>query len=377
MGGTMSKILFFSLIFISIFNLQVQSQINDYTISKVKVIQAGKDEGLIGWKNPVAGGYSTPRTFIISNKNLIYVPDGANNRINVYDLSFNYVKTIIESGKRTYIDKSRTMQIDDDENMYYSFSDDGLYKLDKEGKRVFFVDAKKLPGDTLTHNALFPIKGEVFFYGNDNEVRLITNNGVIENSEKAFARLNTLSLNNESRMVSSNSKFVLPVEKKKLFNDIRNEKQCIMIDDCAYIYEAERVRQYFKRISEIKDFVEKNDPLVADNKSKKAQFDVLPAGASFIGYDSDHDGYWVSRERNEINAYSLFILIYSKYGVFLDAFYYGAEKLMKHENTTSMDNDLFRYPTTAAVIAVAPSGDVYFLIGNEKEYTFYKAARRW
>ena len=73
-------------------------ELNNYSIIEIKVIPTGKTEGMLGWELRVAGGHSGPTSFTISDK-YIYVPDRVNHRINVYDLNFNFVKTIIEDKK--------------------------------------------------------------------------------------------------------------------------------------------------------------------------------------------------------------------------------------------------------------------------------------
>jgi hypothetical protein len=372
MEGIMFRTIFTILILILSVNYQIQAQINDYPISKIKVISVGKEDGLIGWESPVAGGYSKPRTMVISRENMVYVPDGANNRINLYDLSLNYVKSIKEEGKRTFIDKSQTLMIDEHGSMYYSFPDSGLFKLDKGGKRIYYIDAHDLPKNVIYKNALFLIDDEAYYYGDDDKIRLIAKDGALEDTESAFARLEEHSINNKMKTTSIDPQIELTSEKKKIFTDIRKEKHYILTDDCAYISDAKRAREYFKQIRTVRDYVYKSE----SNKPDNTQYDELPTNTSFISYDDDHNGYWMGEVMDGKGAFEYYILVYSKYGEFLDAFYYGAQKYVKQNNQTFIERDA-RYPTTGAIITIAPSGDVYFLMGNEKEYTFYKVTRSW
>ena len=89
----------------------------------------------------------------------------------------------------------------------------------------------------------------------------------------------------------------------------------------------------------------------------------------FIGYDAKHNSYWQGSIDKPDNIIKYAVIIYSKYGELLDAFYYG--------QYTNFEPDNILYPATEALIAVAPDGDVYFLTGNKKEYTFYKVECNW
>jgi hypothetical protein len=39
--------------------------------------------------------------------------------------------------------------------------------------------------------------------------------------------------------------------------------------------------------------------------------------------------------------------------------------------------DFSQYPTSGAEVAIAPSGDVYFLVGSKEKYTLYKVENNW
>ena len=93
----MKRIILVGTLFLITFVLS--AQINDYTFTLIKTIPNGAEVGLIGWDERAMrmGGSPGPRTFTISYDDKIYLPDLANERINIYDLNLNYLLTIIEN----------------------------------------------------------------------------------------------------------------------------------------------------------------------------------------------------------------------------------------------------------------------------------------
>ena len=92
-------------------------------------------------------------------------------------------------------------------------------------------------------------------------------------------------------------------------------------------------------------------------------FDGL--GIKFIGYDNNHYSYWDAwTKRNSEDISKYFVLILSKYSEVIFAFYYGQLK--------DSNYDIQTYPTSGARIAIEPNGDVWFMVGSNKGYDFYK-----
>ncbi|MBN1699751.1 MAG: hypothetical protein JW881_19710 [Spirochaetales bacterium] len=90
----------------------------------------------------------------------------------------------------------------------------------------------------------------------------------------------------------------------------------------------------------------------------------------FAGYDDANHSYWTAAEKASINGMkNQIIVVIDNLGELVDAFQYG-----KLENDIPQRND---YPASGAKVAIAPSGDVWFMAVSPEGYDFYRVDRQW
>jgi hypothetical protein len=342
--------------------------LNNYQLEKAKVILTGKEKGLLGWEPAVAGGKSGPTSFAISS-NRLYVPDRVNNRLNVYDNNFNYLNTIFDKTDNV-IHFATKMKVDEQGNIVASIASFGLKKIKADGSDVFTIKYADLPSQVRDQNNFFPIDSDVFIYDDNEEIAYITDKGQIVKGSEAIDRLKFHSSAN-TKSISKNE-IIVPADKKTSIDQLAaNSKYILFIED-YFSSEFYKNEEYFKKIKNVRDYVrtQKQSQSSTAIKDKTIDINLSKWGLNFIGYDSDHNGYWDGTQTISTQGFNKeAIIVFSRYGELLDAFYYG-------QNDNGKENyNLF--PATNSILAVAPSGDVYFLVGNEKEYTFYKVTRRW
>jgi hypothetical protein len=131
--------------------------------------------------------------------------------------------------------------------------------------------------------------------------------------------------------------------------------------------------EYFEKIKAVRDYIIAEKEKLYGYK-KKVDINLDNYSLHFIDYDDDHNGYWEAIRDDSENQKSYAVIIFSKYGELLDAFFYGQ---YKEGEDGSLKPYFQNFPASGAEIAIAPDGDVYFMIGNKKEYTFYKVKRAW
>ena len=369
----MKKIyLLFGLLIFCILLTSNSYSINEYSIIKIKNIASGKNEEQIGWEPAVAGGFSGPTSIVISKDNELYIPDRVNDRINVYDLNFNFIRTIIEKeNKKAHFTKK--LKIDDDGNLIYLSSSKGLVKINSNGDNLFLVDKNKLPRQVTQYRLFFPIADNVFIYNDQGEVAYIDNTGKIESADKAVNRLIEIENKNKENALSTVIKITDAM--KQTIKSLQMSKKHLIVGDNFYSTSIYKTREYFDKIKDIREYIKSEKSKIYGGEEKKElNINLDDYGYTFYGYDKEHNGYWGAGKQDDDNTWNSAIIIFSKYGEILDAFYYGQYK--KGENT-GLQPDYSLYPTSGAEIAVAPSGDVYFLVGSKEKYTLYKVERRW
>ena len=346
---------------------------------KVKTIPAGKEEGLIGWneKNIEGGGYPGPVTFTISKNNVIYIPDRINARINLYDLRLNFVRTIIDKEKESHF--AFSMKVDEDDNIISVLIGKGMKKIDNNGNKLFFVSYKNLPEETMYIYNYFPIENKIYFYNDSADLEIINESGSILKNDQALGVLKDVSrkltASDNSLAVSNHSQGQGPelmIEKDRQIKNYQDNAKHILIGDKLFTTNFKKMKEYNENMKEI------NSALVEAGLSKGTkpqpdkQIDLEIKKYSFglIGYDNDHNSYWQLTERKTVKHIRMqAIAVYSRYGELLDAFYYG--QIFHYEN----NNEL--YETTGSHVAVAPNGDIYFMLGHKKGHTFWKVERQW
>ena len=363
----MNKIIYIFLFFIFLTGLLYSDELSNYSIIKIKDIPSGKEEGMIGWQPAIAGGKSGPSCFAISKKN-IYIPDRVNYRINVYDLDSVFIRSIVEQkDKKAHF--SNSLKIDEKGNIIYLSSRTGLRKIDNNGNIVYSLD-KNLPRKVHQYKSFFPLNDEIFIYNDQGEVESISNSGKIEAVCKAKARLQEIT-NTEDKLQNTISRAIkIPDEKKQIIDILGNSSKHLMVGDNFYSANFRDNKEFFDKVKELREFVRlekvKNRGI---EEKKEININLDKYSMKFIGYDKEHNSYWKGIQDKVKDAKNYAVIIYTKYGELLDAFYYGQH----YKNKPNLE----LYSTSGALVAVSPAGNVYFLVGNKKQYTLYKVERQW
>ena len=346
--------------------------INEYPLIKIKDITSGKDEGQIGWEPAVAGGFSGPTSIAISKDNKLYVPDRVNYRINIYDLNFNFIKTIIEKTiKKAHF--TQNLKIDDDNNIIYLSSSKGLVKINSDGDNFFSVAKKQLPRQVTQYKNFFPIADKIFIYNDENKIECITNKGEFIKGDKIKPEIKKI----ENKWVNeSQVRFIeLPDNIMKIIEDLQQNSSLLIINNNFYDRNFRKNREYFEKIKDIREYVKLEKAKVRSSVEKKeVNLSIEDFSIHFFDYDANHNSYWMGIIDKPNKTKKFAVIIYSKYGELLDAFYYGQ---YKKGETPGWQHDFSQYPTSGAEVAIAPAGDVYFLVGNKEKYTLYKVECRW
>jgi len=324
---------------------------------KIKSISVGQQSGQIGWEMEIAGGGGGADNFLITNDNRIILQDRINYRFNIYDMDMNYITTVTEKDivELCYAYKINITSDDD----IIGVTENGFKKMDESGNTIFFINKNKLPVKVYRYDYYFPVDDEIFIYDDNDSLGVITRDGIIGTKEEAIKVINKL--NNQFKEDNESD---TPVVLHDKINNIKLRYDYPVIKDEVYTISFQLFKDF---IDEIRSHYE-NKNLHKNQVIKENDFYKYNIG--LIGYDEIHNSYWYAIEKNSINGKRKYIIIvYSKYGVLLASFYFGLYSNMRFNNEL--------YPTSGAEVAIAPNGDVYFMVGNEKEYTFYKVKRAW
>ena len=161
----------------------------------------------------------------------------------------------------------------------------------------------------------------------------------------------------------------IPEEVKEILYSVGSRYPGVVIDGCFYSNNLTKQKEYFAKLREA--FREVTLPQSQMSASVCIELDDYSVTQS--GFDSDHNYYWWANTRNANEGkHKQVVIVLNKYGQILDAFQYG-----EIDKSSPDYYDKTTYPTSGATVAVAPSGDVWFMVGNEKGYNFYKAERQW
>ena len=357
-----------NIILIFITNFLFNNELHNYSFQKIKDIESGNEEGLIGWQTDDAGGYSGPTSFVILSNNHLIIPDRVNYRINVYDNNMKFDRTIIEKGKKN-AHFAMNLKVDKDYNLYYSFADLGLIKTDISGNQIYKVDHKKLPAQVKFNDNFFPLENKVLIYNDQHEVEMINSAGVIEKPDVAKRQMQALSLQEETKQTNLAGGISVPDEVKRGIDPLKNDNKHILINDKFYSTDFLKNKEYFEQIKSVREHVKSEKVSRGIRPIKEISIDLDKYSMRLIGYDDEHNSYWRGIKDKVKHTKDLAVIVFSKYGELLDAFNYG--QYFHNEPNTEL------YKTTESVIAVAPSGDVYFLVGSKEKYTMYKVERKW
>jgi hypothetical protein len=358
-----------SLLLLGLFLFSVTLRAQDlgtYPLTKVTTIQVGSDEGMIGWEPAIAGGYSGPTSFVITAGSRIYVPDRVNKRLDVFDWNFDFIKCIYGQKGENAAYYSSVMKADSSGNIIALVGGEVLKKINPEGKDIFSIKRADLPERVYRYVDFFPLGDGIFFYNDKNSIQYISQDGKIESTKKAKERLKEIAL--KENQISSKLKVMegLPENKITILDNIEKNPRYLMLNGKFYSSEFSRVQEYFDKVSEVREYIRAK---TIKQEQKNFSVNLSNYMVDFLDYDSDNNSYWEAALKNSGAISMRGILIFSSFGELIDGFYFS--------RAYQGGADLQAYPTSGAVIAVAPNGDIYFMVGNKTNYTIYKAERTW
>ena len=351
---------FFILIILlfSLFN-GYSSDIKNYELIFIKTIPIGKEEGNIGFLQRIAGGMPRgPETIAIDKYKNLYIPDFANSRINVYDLDLNYLKTIEEPENKT-MHHATKLFIDNDKNIMEISAGLGLKKINQTGETILYLDQNKLP-ENIRQGDFFVISSYIIYYDDNGFIKSITPDGEIRDSAETSNIIREI----EKKEINNTSKEEQKVlaSKRNVLIDIQSKGRHIIIGDKYYTTDFLYMKDYFEKGAEYYAFKKS-----LENEIKKENININEKSLKrsiFIGFDDEHNSYWRTYDQS-LKKWKEFVFVYSNYGEIIDAFYF---ENLKDKNV--LWGDYIK-------IAIAPSGDVYFMRNDETGSYFWKVERRW
>ncbi len=356
----MKKILLIGILFCISFT--VYAQINDYELTFIKTITIGEEEGLIGWNGRALrhGGPPGPNTFAINKDYKIYVPDLVNDRVNIYNADLNYLSIIIEEkGSRN---ASGAFMIKFDGEGYLIVAHHyGLAKISLDGKRVFAIERDVLPPNMLSSRSIFPFDDHIFFYDEYGYVRSIDPDGNIQKPGRSMEVLNEINQRQMGFNQQSRDASILKAssEDVSITEMILQDRKHIIVGNQFFTTDRYKMDKYYQELEK------ENSSSRSFNAESIKSLDIGMSGIGsryLQGYDNDNNSYWIALEESTRKR---LILIYSKTGTILDAFYYDdINKLIANDEQTRK-------------VAIAPNGDVYFMRNDGKGSHFWKVERRW
>ena len=350
-------------IFLIVFFSQIAfTQIKDYTFTLIKTIPNGAEVGSIGWDERAMrmGGSPGPRTFTISYDDKIYLPDLANERINIYDLNLNYLLTIIENTEYKIAHFTQTIKIDSSNNLI-TIGYNGVLKLESNGDRAYYIERDDLPDHALSSRNFFPIDDHVFFYDEYGYVRSIDPQGVIQKpgrSMEVLKEINQQQMGIEKQALDSSIPRASS-EDVRVPATILQDRKHIIVGDQFFSTSEYKTGEYYKELEKANASVRS----FSSDSSRGIDIDMSGIRSRYLqGYDDDKNSYWIGIEKSTRKQ---LVLIYSNTGTILDAFYYD-------DINENIANNI-----QSRKVAIAPNGDVYFMRISENGTHFWKVERRW
>ena len=310
-------------------------EINHYEPELIKEMGWGRsDPEDIGYGSLPSG----PTTFAISQDNYIYICDTWRYRIAIFDMDLNFIKELKKTKQfESYIYLADSIKINN--NFIYLVRSDGkIVALNKGGEKNYELKGNKW-GKIPWIDNYFPFNGYVFYYSRNNEIKAIDPAGEIIDEITAKEKLINIEGWHEGFSYHNETQ-------KKLIENYLNENNLIFIDGDLYHGNFNIHKKYF-------DFIRMSITQINDEKEKSINMNSLDP-FELIGFDNDHNEYWIAWNNLNVRESKAVISIISNNGVLLDC---------------------INLPNTVNV-AVAPSGDIYGMKVDDG-CIFYKIYRRW
>jgi hypothetical protein len=297
-----------------------------------------------------------PTGFGISRSYQVYVVDGFNGRIAIFDLKMSFIRNIpIPAIDLHYRMLPETIKIDENDNMVLygdlisSISEDkdsvGLMKISKEGNRTGFHLYRDLFGvgtnaiESSSIDRSFYLIGDKIFYNDlEKKIRVIDEKGDVLPNDKTQGLIKTTNMLNIEYKVKADEVYNAKNPELKLFPD-----KNLYISGRFYTRDLRDYKKYVK--------IKRNNRGSLIKDKLPINIDEMKSGL-FLDYDKDGNSYW-----------------------------YGYSYAHKTEAVLvlSPENDILDWFATPGFqnYAVASTGDVYFMKKEVDGMIFYKVLRSW
>lgn len=369
----MRKVKYPFLLLVLFCSMSINSEeLQHHNIVYIGMIKSGRAVGMIGY-DVYPEGPVVPLTFAINTNEEVYIPDPINHRLNIFSHDLSLVK-IAKEKKGGELHWAKLIEIYNNGNILYLNTSLGLRLIDNDGNELFTLPPQLLDKQIKQYRNIHLINDNIFFYSDKHNLEMISNEGKIETKEKVFDKLKNLSGSQEN--INFTETIPLPDNLADIIKNIREEKKYIIVGDEFYSNSFKQHQEYYKKISYIREQIKalrtQNNlqPNGNDGTQTSENLNIDDYYHFFVGYDDFHNSYWkFESKKDTVDGTKEIIVIYDKYGEIIDAFQYGI--LQNHEPV------LKQYPTSGAMAAIAPNGDVWFMRGDREAYHFWKVERRW
>lgn len=321
-------------------------EIKSYEQAEEYSFKIGNHAGEIGYdpqRSLMGGAPAGPTSFTISPDLKFYICDTINFRINIYDCNYKYLQCInnIEYG---YIHAAFLLKVNANSNVLVLDGSKNLIKFNSKNEMIYFIWSSQLPNEVKSKKNFFNYYDKVLYYEKNDKFLFLNEFGKKINQEEAEKELIKIQQN----FLQYSSSETIPVKKSIISEFVQNNK-IITYENNLLTSNFSKHRAYYETIEENR--IKSNSVTFGD----KIDLNKLPIGQhKLIGFDSDGNSYWgVKTGRNPEDRA---VLVCSQYGEALDCFY----------NRIKWSS-----------IAVAPSGDVYFMNYDTMGTHIYKTSRRW
>jgi len=340
------KQIIFSVLFFLIYTTVFSQNIPYYDCQEITTLKIGNNEGEVGYNRAFGegGGYPGPTYYSFSPEGDFYICDYINKRINVYNSSFDFIRTI-NPDKKIGAGIVLRMKFDSKENLTLILDMKGLYKIDGTGQMLYEIPQDSLPKDVYKKYDFFNIGEELLYYDtgkNDLKIKILNNSGENIENQKVISFLN------ENNLDLTKSLDIQEEDIDTLQTFIKN-KPLVIKDNKILSTDFNQHRGYYEALKKMKA----NEEAVLDDKND-AIFKKI-SGATLKGFDKYGNSFWFCSDELDYRKY--FIVILSNKGKLIDYF------------TTDLIKEAF--------LSVSPEGDIYFIKVNEEACKIYETIRNW
>ncbi|MBN2440538.1 MAG: hypothetical protein JXJ04_04315 [Spirochaetales bacterium] len=304
-----------------------------YTPEKIRDIEVGSLPGELGFLSvePPVFAITYPNTFAFDHNNLLYVFDGYNKRINIYDRNINYQAEIKKDNY--YLFGVSKIKFNSSNEMVFTDAY-GLTMFDMTMNPVFSIDNKDMPTSVINAYNFFPYKEYIFYYNNSGTILCLNKKGKhIEQIE--ISKVIKENFDKETTLFKNNSKL-----RETLFAYIKENNLLLLSNKILNTNKFKVFGNYFTFMRNLNNSYE--DKYLINYEANIN---------NFIGFDDNCNMYWDGvMKKNGI------IVVYNYYGYVIDCI-----KIEKNYEAKT----------------IAPNGDIYYMEPSEKGTSFFRIRNTW